>query len=105
MTEQLEQQETILHKFTNHEHSPELDHLLAMFYHATFTNKIGIMQALNEQTGKEEIILVGIEPTESGHFNCYPLAKALTVEETKMYSAPDGKGGWNSLKQKDVPTQ
>lgn len=92
-----ETQESNLYKYTNHENSHMLDNLLAMFCHGVFTNVIGIMQALNETTGEEEVLLVGVKQREDGTQDCFPLAKVLKSEEVVNYSAPDGEGGWNKL--------
>lgn len=92
-----EVQESILYKYTNHDNSHVLDNLLAMFYHGVYTNAIGIMQAKNEETGEEEVILVGVKSREDGTQDCFPLAKVLKAEDVSVYSAPDGKGGWNKL--------
>lgn len=84
----------VLYKFTNHEISHELDNLLAMFYQGTYGNTLGIMQALNKDSGEEEIILVGVVLDEEGKADCYPLATILSAETAKNYAAPDGKGGF-----------
>lgn len=86
-----------LYKFTNYAESPELDDVLAMFYHGVFTNRIGIMQAMNIETGETEIVLVGITLDENGKPDCYPLAKCLKAEEVSAYHAPDGLGGYYDL--------
>lgn len=98
-----EVQESILYKYTNHDNSHMLDNLLAMFYHGVYTNAIGIMQALNEVTGEEEVLLVGVKSREDGTQDCFPLAKVLKAEEVVSYSAPDGQGGWNKLGRNDGP--
>lgn len=80
-------------KFTNHENSPHLDQLIQMFYHGTATESIGIMQALNKNTNKEELVLVGVRMLDDIP-SCYPLAKILTEEEASVYLSPDGVGGF-----------
>ena len=89
-----EQKTLKLYTFSNNPDSPYLSQMLTMFYSAAVTNKVGIMQALNTVTGKEELILVGIELEEDGTPSCYPIAKCLPSEEVDNYIAPDGEGGW-----------
>ena len=84
----------VLYKFTNQKNSEELDTLLAMFYQGVYNNAIGIMQALNLNTGKEDIILVGIQLDENGKPDCFPIAKGLRIEDVRDYQAPDGQGGF-----------
>ncbi len=84
----------ILYKFTNHEDSPHLDSLLAMFYQGAFDNQLGIMQAFNLTTDEEYLILVGVAADENGKPVCFPVAKVLSAEDVPNYLAPDGKGGW-----------
>lgn len=91
-----------LFKYTNHADSHELDNILAMFYHGVYTNMIGIMQALNQESGQEELILVGIKVREDGTQDCFPLAKVLKSEEVGVYAAPDGEGGWAGLGKVDA---
>lgn len=98
-----EVKEVTLFKYTNHDNSHMLDNLLAMFYHGVYTNQIGIMQALNEATGEEEVILVGVKSKDNGTQDCYPLAKILKAEDVPVYSAPDGQGGWNKLGKDSGP--
>lgn len=84
----------ILYTFANRSPAPELEHLLSMFYQAALSNSIGVMQALNETTGVEEVVLVGVAVDAEGKTQCFPVAKVLSVEETHNYRAPDGKGGF-----------
>lgn len=89
-------QEAVLFTFTN-ERDPEnmgiLQGLLKMVYHVVLTNRLGIMQSKNEETGEVEIVLVGVE--QSGEdLSCYPLFHPVKAEDVAKYSAPDGKGGW-----------
>lgn len=84
----------VLYKFTNQAESSHLDDLLAMFYRGVFGNSIGIMTAMNEHTKQEEVLLVGVVLDDEGKPDCFPIAKALSSEEVKLYSAPDGKGGY-----------
>lgn len=84
----------VLYKFTNAEQSHELDNLLAMFYMGVANNSIGIMQAWNLEKEREELILVGVQLDEDGKADCYPLAQCFSIEDSKKYLAPDGKGGF-----------
>lgn len=95
-TEESGQQEAVLLVFSNNKEPLALSSqrgLLKMVYHTVLTNRLGLMQALNTETGEEELVLVGIEQNGSG-VNCYPLFKPITAEEAGKYAAPDGKGGW-----------
>ena len=88
--------EALLMCFTNDksdEHLGILKGLLKMYYHATLTNRIGIMEARNSETGEVEVLLVGIEQNGDS-IAAYPLAKTITAEEVARYAAPDGSGGW-----------
>lgn len=90
------QQEAVLLAFSNDktpEHLALLQGLLKMVYHTVLTNKLGVMEALNNETGEVELVLVGIEQNGSG-LNCYPLFKPLSDIDSAKYSAPDGKGGF-----------
>lgn len=94
--EQANEQEAILFTFTN-DRSPEnmglLQGLLKMAYHTVLTNRLGIMQAKNSETGEVEVLLVGVEQNGSD-INCYPLFMPLKAESVAKYIAPDGSGGW-----------
>lgn len=88
--------EAVLMAFTNDkspEHLGVLQGLLKMFYHATLTNRIGIMEARNIETGEVEVVLVGIEQTDDS-LSAYPLASLINAEAVSKYEAPDGNGGW-----------
>lgn len=88
--------EAVLMAFTNDkspEHLGVLQGLLKMFYHATLTNRIGIMEARNIETGEVEVVLVGVEQTDDS-LSAYPLASLINAEAVSKYEAPDGNGGW-----------
>lgn len=88
--------QAVLMTFTNHKDAQNLgllQGLLKMFYHVVLTNRLAIMQAKNSETGKEEIVLVGIEQNGEG-INAFPLAAPLSAEDVARYIAPDGSGGW-----------
>lgn len=98
-----EGKEAVLMTFTNHKDEQNLgvlQGLLKMFYHIVLTNRLAIMQAKNNETGEEEIVLVGVEQNGEG-LNCYPLALPLSAEMVTKYVAPDGSGGW--IKKTDEP--
>lgn len=84
----------VLYKFTNKAESPNLDNILAMFYHGVYDNRIGIMEAFNLDTEEEETILVGVELDENSKPICFPLCKVLRAEDVTRYLSPDGKGGY-----------
>lgn len=95
--EQEEQgQEAVLFTFTN-DKSPEnmglLQGLLKMAYHTVLTNRLGIMQAKNSETGDTEVLLVGVEQN-GDNLNCYPLFAPMKAENVAKYIAPDGEGNW-----------
>lgn len=83
-----------LYKFTNKATSPWLDSVLAMFYQGADANAIGIMEAWNLDTEKEEMILVGVQLDADGKPDCFPIASCLSAEDVGRYLAPDGKGGF-----------
>ena len=86
----------VLHVFSNHkedEHMNLLKGLLRMVYSSAATGKLAVMQSLNEETQEEELVIVGVEQSESG-INCYPLFVPIKAEDVSKYSAPDGSGGW-----------
>lgn len=88
--------EAVLLAFSNDktpEHLGLLQGLLKMVYHTVLTNRLGIMEARNSETGDTELILVGIQQNGSG-LDCYPLFKPIRAEEVPLYQAPDGKGGF-----------
>lgn len=58
--------------------------LLAMFYQATEMNKIGLAQVMNLETGKQELVLAGVEFNE-GEVQYYPLAVVLDASQAAMY--------------------
>lgn len=89
------EKEIMVHVATNN--PGNLNHLanvFEMFYRGAFDNTLGIMEALNSETGKEELVVVGIEPQADGSANLFPLAKILDMEEIVKYRSPDGKGNW-----------
>lgn len=101
MTDNTENNTLTLYTFANHEPADELHGLLRMFYSAAFGNKIGIMQALNTETNKEEVVLVGIQEKEDDTTQVFPLALVLKAEDVNKYVAPDGEGGWATREQSD----
>lgn len=86
--------ELVLYKFTNKADTPYLDSLFGMFHHGAFSNSLGIMEAWNLETEREEVILVGVEIDEDGKPDCYPVARVLTAEDVGKYLSPNGKGGY-----------
>ena len=94
--------EVVTHVMTNNPHEGQhLCMLFEMLHRACFSNLLGIMQAVNSDTGQEEILVVGLEPTADNKFNSYPLARILNKDEANKYLAPDGRGGWGG-KPSDV---
>lgn len=79
--------------FTNDKSNPAIRHLFRMFYESTFSNKLGVMHALNTEDNKVQTLIVGVENTPDGVIT-WPLAKILTEEEQGKYKAPDGNGNF-----------
>ena len=84
----------VLYRFTNKEEGGYMDNILAMFYEGVYYNQLGIMEAFNLDTEKEELILVGVEADDNNKPVCFPIAKILAAEDVAKYRSPDGKGGW-----------
>jgi hypothetical protein len=85
----------IAYLFTNNvAQAPFLQQLLEMYYKGAYTNTIGVMSALNTETDKEELLIVGVMHTPEGLTNTLPLARILDPDEVANYLGPDGKGGW-----------
>lgn len=84
--------EIVLNVMSNSPKEYQLD-MLQMLYTGALENTLGLMEAMNEETGSTELLLVGMTFADKT-YNAYPLAKLLSPEETKKYLAPDGKGGY-----------
>lgn len=85
----------IEHIYTNDKTNPAPSMVFRMFHQAAFKNKLGVMHALDKETGKVATLLVGMEYTKEGT-QMWPLAKILTEGEYDRYLAPDGDGGYSS---------
>jgi hypothetical protein len=93
----------IAYMFTNHpDQGVFMQQLLDMFYSGCFNNTIGLASMRNNATGKEELVIVGVENV-GDLTKTYPLARVLAAEEVTNYSGPDGKGGW--LDEEEAPEQ
>lgn len=68
--------------------------LLKMVIHTVYAGHLACMQAKNSQTGKQELILVGVQQNEDGSVACYPLFTPILAEDVAKYIAPNGEGGW-----------
>jgi hypothetical protein len=90
----VKEQEIILSVFSNTVQDEAAYQLLQLFYKGAVENSIGMMRALNNDSGEEELILVGLERAEGGGVNTYPLARVLNPEDVSKYFSPDGHGGW-----------
>ena len=89
-------QEAVLFTFTNDKNEYNMNMLkglLKMVYHTVLTNRLGIMQAKNSETGEPEVVLVGVEQNGDS-LNCYPLFSPIRAEDVGKFAAPDGQGGW-----------
>lgn len=86
--------ELVMHIFSNNGHDAPAQSLLGLFYEGAMMNTIGVMRALNEDTGLEELLLVGVEQHDANNSSVYPLAKILDKSSLARYKSPDGKGGW-----------
>lgn len=77
--------------FSADKHNPFPAQLLHLFYEITASNKLGIMQAKNTETGNIEAILVGVDKDEEGTLVTYPLARLLEEKELSgKYLPPRG---------------
>jgi hypothetical protein len=75
--------------------TPQKVALMEMFYRGAFANTLGYMDALNEETGEVEQLIVGFDKNAvNGQVDTYPLARLLAPSEVAKYKAPDGKGGY-----------
>lgn len=79
--------------FTNDKTNPAVRNLFHIFYQSVFKNKLGLMTALHEPSGKVQTLLVGVEIVD-GKTITWPLAKVLTEDEQSEYKAPDGLGNY-----------
>lgn len=93
--------------FTNNkdpENLGQLQGLLQMVIHTVFSGRLACMQALNKETGNEELILVGTTQDENG-VGCYPLFVPIRAEDVSKYLGPDGQGGWIGEVPAEVETE
>lgn len=67
--------------------------ILEMFYRGVLHNTLGLMEALNTETGEVDILLVGLDK-EGEEVKTYPLARILKPGEGEKLKAPDGKGNY-----------
>lgn len=79
--------------YTNDRENPAPIMLFRVLHQAASKNKLGIMQALDKESGKVETLIVGVEHTKDGTA-MWPLAKILSEGEHERYLAPDGEGGY-----------
>lgn len=84
------------HVYTNDPANPYPSMIFRMVHEAAYKNLLGVMHALDKDTGKVVTLIVGMEPTKQGT-HMWPLAKILTEEEYAKYLAPDGDGGYSSV--------
>lgn len=89
--------EVLLYVQTNNLTDPAPYEMLKMFYKGAYDNTIGLMEALNEETGGLEYLIVGLVPDEvTGQVKAIPIAKVFEgPEESYKYAGPDGKGGYS----------
>lgn len=90
----LKEMEILLSVFSNTLEDEAAYQLLQMFYKGAVENSIGMMRALNNETGETELLIVGVALAEGGGVNTYPLARVLEPQDVPKYFSPDGKGGW-----------
>lgn len=86
--------ELVEYIFTNDKTNPFAKQILHLVYDAAFKNLIGVMQAKHKPTNMIHTLLVGLERSEDGGVNTYPLARILSQEEQSEYLAPDGHGNY-----------
>lgn len=58
--------------------------LLSMFYQAAYQNAIGVAHVLNVETGKQEIVLAGLEQHPDG-LRYVPIALVLDAASSALY--------------------
>ncbi len=86
--------EHVLHVLSNDPQTWKYD-LLQMLLEGALNNQLGYMDALNKTTGETHRLLVGLQVSDIGLIDAYPLARLLDAEEVENYIAPDGRGGWD----------
>jgi hypothetical protein len=96
IVEESKEVELLMHIFSNQGADAPAQSLLHLFYEGAMLNTIGVMRALNSDTGLEELLLVGVEQHDANNSSVYPLAKILDRSSLSNYKSPDGKGGWFS---------
>lgn len=90
------EREVMLYVQTNNLKDPAPYELLMMFYKGCDENTVGLMEALDEETGETDYLIVGlVEDPETKSVKSIPLARVFKgPEETYKYIAPDGKGNY-----------
>lgn len=79
--------------FSNDKDNPAIRQLFHLLYESVFSNKLGVMHALNQVNNTVETIIVGLEKGPEG-VACWPIAKLLTEAEQAFYKSPDGNGNY-----------
>lgn len=73
--------------------SPRHYALIQMLYDGAFNNEIGLMEALNSETGSTELLIIGaVLNRETGKMDTFPLARVLDPQDVQKYRAPTGTG-------------
>lgn len=88
--------------FSSNTKNPFPAQILHMFYDAVRTNRLGIMEAKNADTGEIAALLVGIDVLEDNKVNTYPLARIFTPDDAQNWLAPRGDGTFIGEDEADV---
>lgn len=76
------------------ERNPALLQLFHSLYEGAFKNRLGIAHCKNRTNDKLQTLIVGVNPTEGGGAQLYPLAVILEEDQLADFMSPDGHGGY-----------
>ena len=69
--------------------------MLLMLYKAVSMAQLAYMDGMDPETGEIHPLLVGLEGTQDGKFNVYPLARLFNkLDAIPAYLTPDGEGNY-----------
>lgn len=77
------------------EKNPALRQLFHTFMQGAFSNRIGLAHCKNSETGELDTLIVGVNPTEGGGAQLFPLAVVISeADHATKWLSPDGNGGY-----------
>jgi len=76
------------------EQNPGLVQLFHSLYQGVFSNKLGLAHCKNVKTGNLDTLIVGVNPTEEGSVQLFPLAVVIEEADVMNWHSPDGAGGY-----------